>query len=181
MGVVTCQGCQQIWAWSASDRRSTCPFCGTPAPTKKSEDPLPKLVSCEDCGREVSRRAPACPHCGAPKEADPASERTSQQSSSLRSCKHCGHGVARGVEKCPNCGGAYPVGGLGRQLGYSVLGLVLALVFALVVFLNTSDCGFDQGCRRCQRNVTISWGNDGYTAPRSALLQCVNNPGFDGR
>jgi uncharacterized membrane protein YvbJ len=24
------------------------------------------LISCTDCGREVSSRAPACPHCGNP-------------------------------------------------------------------------------------------------------------------
>lgn len=24
------------------------------------------LVACQDCGREISSRAPVCPHCGAP-------------------------------------------------------------------------------------------------------------------
>jgi len=27
------------------------------------------LIICEDCGKEISDRAPACPHCGAPKTA----------------------------------------------------------------------------------------------------------------
>ena len=79
MALITCQGCQEI----IGDSQSACPHCGTPTPTKKSEDPPPgnepdpvvkkpkapppKLVSCEDCGREVSRRAASCPQCGAPR------------------------------------------------------------------------------------------------------------------
>lgn len=35
-----------------------------------------RLVTCEDCGQQISRRAPACPHCGAPKHAS-ASNQTS--------------------------------------------------------------------------------------------------------
>ena len=64
MGLITCQGCQEI----IGDSQSACPHCETPLPgyVKESEGPQPKLVSCEDCGREVSRRAATCPHCGAP-------------------------------------------------------------------------------------------------------------------
>jgi hypothetical protein len=30
------------------------------------------LIKCDDCGHDVSDRAPACPHCGAPIAADPS-------------------------------------------------------------------------------------------------------------
>ena len=67
MGLVTCQGCGEI---IGDKKEPDCPHCGTPIPSyvhvNESGDPLPKLVSCEDCGREVSRRAAACPHCGSP-------------------------------------------------------------------------------------------------------------------
>lgn len=28
----------------------------------------PNLTNCKDCGREISKRADKCPHCGAPTE-----------------------------------------------------------------------------------------------------------------
>ena len=34
------------------------------------------LIPCRECSREISDEALACPHCGAPKEAEPASETT---------------------------------------------------------------------------------------------------------
>lgn len=33
--------------------------------------PPGSLIACVDCGREISRRAPTCPHCGAPVAATP--------------------------------------------------------------------------------------------------------------
>ena len=55
------------------------------------------LVSCPDCGREVSERAPACPHCGAPMQeaatavpkAEPERVRTTEDSALTRS-RGCG-------------------------------------------------------------------------------------------
>jgi DNA-directed RNA polymerase subunit RPC12/RpoP len=39
-------------------------YSGTPAPTPQGE--LSPLITCPDCGSTVSRRAAACPKCGAP-------------------------------------------------------------------------------------------------------------------
>ena len=36
------------------------------AQARLSGDELMALINCEDCGREVSSRAPSCPHCGGP-------------------------------------------------------------------------------------------------------------------
>lgn len=30
------------------------------------------LIACGECGKEISDKAPACPHCGAPSESTPA-------------------------------------------------------------------------------------------------------------
>jgi len=47
------------------------------------------LLSCPDCGGKVSRRAPACPHCGSPVK---------------DSCVDCGGMVPSGATTCPGCG-----------------------------------------------------------------------------
>jgi Zn finger protein HypA/HybF involved in hydrogenase expression len=45
-----------------------------PLPPEPVEPPIiPTLKPCGDCGREISIRAVACPHCGAPGTAAPAS------------------------------------------------------------------------------------------------------------
>lgn len=59
------------------DDKELCPRCGYPNPTRfqdlsSLETPLDQTAStsrmkiCEDCGQTISRRALACPHCGAP-------------------------------------------------------------------------------------------------------------------
>ena len=35
-------------------------------------DALSALTDCRDCGKEVSRKAKSCPHCGANKPGEPA-------------------------------------------------------------------------------------------------------------
>ena len=42
----------------------SCPRCGALATDSAGEG---RLVRCEDCGKEISLRAPTCPHCGAPR------------------------------------------------------------------------------------------------------------------
>lgn len=70
----TCHKCgnQMAALASAAGTEDKCGRCGTvivipdpwipPTPPK----PVSKLMECPDCGREVSRRAAACPHCGCP-------------------------------------------------------------------------------------------------------------------
>lgn len=57
------------WQAGQEDRCGKCrtPFVIPSAPRKKIGQEQPrKMVDCEDCGREISRRATSCPHCGAP-------------------------------------------------------------------------------------------------------------------
>jgi DNA-directed RNA polymerase subunit RPC12/RpoP len=47
-----------------------CPKCGVrvlvPVPSEQAATTSSTLTQCPDCSREVSKRAAACPHCGAP-------------------------------------------------------------------------------------------------------------------
>lgn len=54
------------------------------------------LISCSECGGQVSSTAAACPHCGAPVSAAPAVEE--------RKCEECGAVLPEGAAACPNCG-----------------------------------------------------------------------------
>ena len=49
------------------------------------------LVSCPECGREVSEKATACPNCGAPLNGK-------------KFCKHCGEKIDNDCVVCPKCG-----------------------------------------------------------------------------
>ena len=48
------------------------------------------LIPCPECGKQVSTRAVACPHCGCPTE-------------KVR-CKECGIHITSGTPDCPECG-----------------------------------------------------------------------------
>lgn len=54
------------------------------------------LITCSECGGQVSSTAAACPHCGAPVSAAPAAEE--------RKCGECGAVLPAGAAACPNCG-----------------------------------------------------------------------------
>lgn len=54
------------------------------------------LITCSECGGQVSSTAAACPHCGAPVSAAPAAEE--------RKCEECGAVLPDGAAACPNCG-----------------------------------------------------------------------------
>lgn len=49
------------------------------------------LISCKECGKEISDYATACPHCGAPVVKDVF-------------CQKCGTKIPENVAFCPNCG-----------------------------------------------------------------------------
>lgn len=54
------------------------------------------LITCSECGGQVSRTASACPHCGAPVSVAPAVEE--------RKCAECGAVLPEGAAACPTCG-----------------------------------------------------------------------------
>ncbi|MBK6435919.1 MAG: hypothetical protein IPF83_08695 [Rhodanobacteraceae bacterium] len=50
------------------------------------------LIPCSECRREISSRAPACPHCGCPVHV------------ATRPCAECGQQIDASAVACPNCG-----------------------------------------------------------------------------
>lgn len=63
------------------------------------------LQPCGECGREVSTKAGACPHCGAPIEPQVW-------------CTGCGAQIPSGRSKCPSCG--KPVSGRAPAAGVPI-------------------------------------------------------------
>jgi predicted RNA-binding Zn-ribbon protein involved in translation (DUF1610 family) len=48
---------------------------------------LPSLITCPDCGKEISQRAAACPNCGAPISANTASDNVTSGAMVCHTCK----------------------------------------------------------------------------------------------
>lgn len=58
------------------------------------------LIKCDECGKQVSDKASACPHCGAPVEIIKCVECKKTFNKNLKSCPHCGAPVEK--EKTKN-------------------------------------------------------------------------------
>lgn len=54
------------------------------------------LILCPECGKQMSDKASACPHCGAPYSAAPEVVETK--------CEECGAVLPNGANICPSCG-----------------------------------------------------------------------------
>lgn len=52
------------------------------------------MITCPECGREVSDKAASCPNCGAP----------INSSSEKKFCKYCGEQIDKECVICPKCG-----------------------------------------------------------------------------
>ena len=61
------------------------------------------LVASDDCGREVSDRAAACPHCGCPI----STGADSRYAGPLRRCGACSKQVSTTAVQCPHCGSVF--------------------------------------------------------------------------
>lgn len=52
------------------------------------------LITCPECGREVSDKATSCPNCGSP----------INNSGNTKFCQHCGEVIDKECVICPKCG-----------------------------------------------------------------------------
>ena len=53
------------------------------------------LITCQECGKEVSDKATSCPSCGAP---------IGNTNANTKFCKHCGESIDKECIICPKCG-----------------------------------------------------------------------------
>ncbi len=58
------------------------------------------MIKCSECGRDISDKAAACPHCGAPVIVAVAAPPPTV----LLPCSECGAGIPDKAACCPNCG-----------------------------------------------------------------------------
>lgn len=80
------------------------------------------IIACPDCQKEISSRAPACPHCGCPANAaatDPASPPTVRVQT-----EEVNRGFAKGIDR--------GLEGLGSLLIKAAVGLAI-LIFLLIM------------------------------------------------
>src|SRR5262249_43466021 len=132
----------------AAGRQAKCPKCGitimvppleevaasSPAQvaasvTQRQQSPIDRKANldlCPDCGKEVSKRATQCPHCGCPLAAT---------GSALTTCKACRARVAESAQTCPNCGVSNP----GSAVGKLVIMRSSAMAGAMYVVRITVD------------------------------------------
>jgi hypothetical protein len=61
------------------------------------------LIKCEDCGKDVSDKAAACPNCACPVPKT-ASRLASVNSSNLVECGACSKPLSKNATICTNCG-----------------------------------------------------------------------------
>lgn len=62
------------------------------------------LISCPECGKEISDRAPTCPYCGSPIRSPDESSSINQATSVGGACPHCGQILHSDSTFCPFCG-----------------------------------------------------------------------------
>ncbi|MGN0978470.1 MAG: zinc-ribbon domain-containing protein [Faecousia sp.] len=62
------------------------------------------LITCSNCGKEISDKAKACPQCGQPVVLTPVEVEAAEP----MICQECGAEVPAGSESCPNCGCPVP-------------------------------------------------------------------------
>ena len=63
------------------------------------------LISCPECGKQVSDKAVSCPYCGNPIQT--LFDITNYEIASnfeVKKCSHCGRDIPKKLGKCPYCG-----------------------------------------------------------------------------
>lgn len=102
------------------------------------------LVQCPDCNREISERASACPHCGAPNLVQQAVGSTTAAVKGGTTCPFSGHPIPPGATVCV-CGAYYGYSNprvSGRSVRLAAKLVVLAaFLFAIgyVLFHSSAD------------------------------------------
>ena len=76
-------------------------------PHMRKGDRLMAMVTCKNCGKEISDKAPACPHCGLSTAPETP---VAPEAPKPRFCRECGAELVKGAEICMNCGCPVPTG-----------------------------------------------------------------------
>jgi len=80
--------------------------CVSYAPGPLKGNGIMAMVACKNCGKEISDKAPACPHCGLSTESENLSG-VLNKPVKPKFCRECGAELVEGAEICMNCG--FPV------------------------------------------------------------------------
>jgi predicted RNA-binding Zn-ribbon protein involved in translation (DUF1610 family) len=101
-----------------------------------SQSTASSLTQCPDCGREISKRATACPHCAAPLSPPPQS--TQLRSQGGMTCPHCGSqsvGKVRGLQ------------GVG-EVFIGIILFFLCLIPGIIYYIYMESVPYCSGCGR---------------------------------
>lgn len=82
------------------------------------------LISCPQCGKEISEKAKVCPHCNL---------NLSPQSSNI--CEECGTEYVAHLNACPNCGCPNLIIEENKSKGKHKRKIILAMILILIVVL----------------------------------------------
>lgn len=114
------------------------------------------LMKCSECGHEVSDKASACPHCGAPVIGSPTTvappavvggvtvpndgqsaiaRQEPVRSKGMVKCSSCGYEYSLDAENCPKCGNLNCVR---LAMLYICIGVVLLIAFCIYMVMGLS-------------------------------------------
>lgn len=118
-----------------------CPYCDAevtidnlcekrnplPPPQKTQSQLTPKtttgalLIECKACGKQISRNAAACPHCG-------------EQNSQKETCPYCNKPVDPNTHTCPNCTHSfYSTNPVMNFLMFSAVAVIIWVLLTIII------------------------------------------------
>lgn len=117
------------------------------------------MITCKECGKEISDKAAVCPNCGAPVLPEEAtkteqqthedlSKRYRQMSRQTKPCKHCKTEIPINAKVCPNCH---------KKQGGKFKWVIISFVILIIIgsAMGSGDNNTDQVSSNLQEDDTI--------------------------